>query len=35
MPENIKYKPFSQLWDEINVRKYRRGNEKWTIQRNW
>ena len=20
---------------EINVREYRRGNQKWTIQRNW
>jgi len=23
------------LWDEIDVREYRRGNQKWTIQRNW
>ena len=31
----MKYKLFSQLWDEIDAREYRRVNQKWTIQRNW
>ena len=23
------------LYSDINVREYRRGNQKWTIKRNW
>lgn len=28
MPEYIKYKLLSQVWDEINVRKYQSGNRQ-------
>jgi hypothetical protein len=33
----IKYyvKPNSEICKDINVREYRRGNQKLTIQRNW
>ena len=26
---------FLSKFDTINVREYRRDNQKWTIQRNW
>ena len=28
-------KPYKQTNKQINVGGYRRGNQKWTIQRNW
>jgi len=28
-------KRFWNNMHEVNVREYRRGNQKWTIQRNW